>query len=121
MDLDKGIGEGGKGRRKGGGRRFTYRNCPSVRTLRSCRMNQTPMAPVGSVSLKALTQRLPMRLRVNMPLGAERGSAAGERRCWCWEERWAVAAAGGGGGGGGGGREWCGAWGCWEGGGGGWW
>lgn len=41
---------------------------PSVRTLRSCRINQTPISLCGFVSLKALTQRLPMRLRVNMPL-----------------------------------------------------
>lgn len=52
----------------------TYRKEPSVRTLRSWRMNQTPMLLSGSVSLKALTQRLPIRFLVNMPLGAERGS-----------------------------------------------
>ena len=60
--------------------RFTYRNEPSVLTLRSCRMNQTPILLSGSVSLKALTQRLPIRFRVNIPLGAERGSCGGPGR-----------------------------------------
>lgn len=61
-------------------RRKTYRKEPSVLTLRSCRMNQTPMLLSGSVSLKALTQRLPIRFLVNMPLGAERGSCGGPGR-----------------------------------------
>ena len=47
----------------------TYRNDPSVRTLRSCNMNQTPIWLSGSVNLKALTQRLPIRFLVNIPLG----------------------------------------------------
>ena len=54
-----------------------YRNDPSVLTLKSCRMNHTPIWPSGFVSLKALTQRLPMRFLVNMPLGAVRGSTVG--------------------------------------------
>ena len=54
-----------------------YRNDPSVRTLKSCRMNHTPICPSGLVSLKALTQRLPMRFLVNMPLGVVRESAVG--------------------------------------------
>lgn len=58
----------------------TYRKEPSVRTLRSWRMNQTPILLSGSVSLKALTQRLPIRFLVNMPLGAERGSWGGPGR-----------------------------------------
>ena len=59
-----------------------YRKEPSVRTLRSCKINHTPICPSGSVSLKALTQRLPIRLRVNMPLGADLGSEAGGIICW---------------------------------------
>jgi len=58
-----------------------YRKEPSVLTLRSWRMNHTPIWPSGFVSLKALTQRLPIRLRVNMPVGAERGSADGGNCC----------------------------------------
>ena len=54
--------------------RVTYRNDPSVRTLRSCNMNQTPIWLSGSVNLKALTHRLPIRFLVNIPLGWERGS-----------------------------------------------
>lgn len=54
--------------------KVTYRNDPSVRTLRSCNMNQTPIWLSGSVNLKALTQRLPIRFLVNIPLGWERGS-----------------------------------------------
>jgi len=50
------------------------RKLPSVLTLRSCKINHTPITPSGSVSLKALTQRLPIKLRVNIPLGAARGS-----------------------------------------------
>ena len=37
-------------------------------------MNQTPKLLSGSVSLNALTHKLPMRFRVNMPLGFVRGS-----------------------------------------------
>lgn len=55
-------------------REVAHRKDPSVLTLRSCNMNQTPMELSGSVSLKALTQRLPIRFRVNIPLGWERGS-----------------------------------------------
>ena len=42
---------------------------PSVRTLRSCRMNQMPILSWVSWRRKALAARLPMRLRVNMPDG----------------------------------------------------
>ena len=54
--------------------RISYRNEPSVLTLRSCRMNHTPKLFSGSVNLKALTQRLPIRFRVNIPLGCGLGS-----------------------------------------------
>lgn len=50
-------------------KKATDRNEPSVLTLRSCKMNQMPSSELGSVNLKALTQRLPIKLRVNMPLG----------------------------------------------------
>ena len=70
------LGQGTKGLFE----RIPYRNEPSVLTLRSCRMNHTPMLLSGSVSLKALTQRLPIRFLVNMPLGAERGSCGGPER-----------------------------------------
>lgn len=52
----------------------TYLKEPSVRTLRSCRINQTPSLPSGSVNLKALTHRLPIKFLVNIPLGALLGS-----------------------------------------------
>ena len=68
-------------RGENGVREGTYRKLPSVRTLRSWRMNQTPISLFGLVSLNALTQRLPMRLRVNMPLGWERGSHEGALSC----------------------------------------
>src|SRR3569833_4240341 len=47
----------------------TYRKFPSVRTLRSWRMNQMPILSWGAVRRKALAARLPMRFRVNMPCG----------------------------------------------------
>lgn len=47
----------------------TYRNGPSVRTLRSCKTNQMPMRSSVSASRKALAAKLPMRFRVNMPWG----------------------------------------------------
>jgi hypothetical protein len=37
-------------------------------------MNQIPGWPCVSVSLNALTDKLPIRFRVNMPVGADRGS-----------------------------------------------
>ena len=57
---------GREGGREGGER---YRKFPSVRTLRSWRMNHIPTALSGSVSLNALTPRLPIKFRVNMPGG----------------------------------------------------
>jgi hypothetical protein len=47
-----------------------YRKVPSVRTERSCKTNQIPILSSGSVSLKALAARLPIRFRVNIPWGA---------------------------------------------------
>ncbi len=70
--LDVGLERGGEAGR------VRYRNEPSVLTLRSWRMNQTPIRFSQSVNLKALTQRLPIKFRVNMPLGWERGSQATE-------------------------------------------
>lgn len=50
--------------------RETYRKFPSVLTLRSCSTNQIPILSFGSASLNALAERLPIRLRVNIPCGA---------------------------------------------------
>src|SRR5665213_1338606 len=44
------------------------RNQPSVRTLRSCSTNQMPSCFWRSFSLKALALKLPIRLRVYIPL-----------------------------------------------------
>lgn len=46
-----------------------YLKHPSVRTLRSWRMNQIPILSWGSCRRKALAAKLPMRLRVNIPEG----------------------------------------------------
>lgn len=43
------------------------RKLPSVRTLKSCKINQIPFFSDGSVRRNALADRLPIRLRVNMP------------------------------------------------------
>lgn len=53
---------------------ITHRKAPSVLTLRSCSMNHTPRLSCGSVNLKALTQRLPIKFRVYMPPGFDLGS-----------------------------------------------
>ena len=45
----------------------TYLKLPSVLTDKSCRMNQTPSLLSGSVNLKALALKLPIRFLVNMP------------------------------------------------------
>lgn len=45
------------------------RNMPSVRILRSCKMNQIPSLWFWSCNRKALALNAPMRLRVNMPVG----------------------------------------------------
>jgi len=45
------------------------RNWPSVRTERSWSTNQIPILSDGSVNLKALAARAPMRFRVNIPCG----------------------------------------------------
>lgn len=56
---------------------MTYLNNPSVRTDRSCRMNQWPSFPSQSLKVKAFTVRLPIRFLVNMPFGgAEDGITA---------------------------------------------
>jgi hypothetical protein len=57
LDETKGYGKG------------TDRKDPSVRTLRSCRINHTPILLSGSVNRKALALRLPIRFLVNMPTG----------------------------------------------------
>jgi hypothetical protein len=44
--------------------RESYLNVPSVRTERSCRTNQKPVLPSGSLRRKALTVFMPIRLRV---------------------------------------------------------
>lgn len=41
-------------------------NLPSVRTERSWRTNQNPRSSCWSLSVEALTVRLPIKLRVNM-------------------------------------------------------
>jgi hypothetical protein len=46
-----------------------YLNSPSVRTERSCSTNQMPIRSSGSVRRNAEAARLPMRFRVNMPVG----------------------------------------------------
>lgn len=56
-----------------------YRKVPSVRTLRSCRINHTPILLSGSVNRKALALRLPIKFRVNIPPGPpDTGCAAGD-------------------------------------------
>ena len=65
----------------------TYRKVPSVRTLRSCRMNQTPILFSGSVRRNALALRLPIRLRVNIPPGPPETAgcvAAGDMEGGTW-------------------------------------
>lgn len=55
----------------------TYLKVPSVRTDKSWSTNQNPSWFSVSVSLKALTDRLPMRFLVNMPtveVGAGNGA-----------------------------------------------
>jgi hypothetical protein len=64
---DRRLVKGGEGRGGGGG----YRKWPSVRTERSCRTNQMPIRSSGSVRRKAEADKLPIRLRVNMPVGCE--------------------------------------------------
>jgi hypothetical protein len=59
-------GDGG-GRKRGDG----YRKWPSVRTERSCRTNQMPIRSSGSVRRNAEADKLPIRFRVNMPVGCE--------------------------------------------------
>ena len=58
-----------------GGEDMAYRKLPSVLTERSWRINQTPILLSGSVSLKALALRLPIRFLVNMPEGCPCGCA----------------------------------------------
>jgi hypothetical protein len=41
---------------------------PSVRTLKSCKINQIPFFSEGSVRRNALADKLPIKLRVNMPV-----------------------------------------------------
>src|SRR5947209_6882778 len=60
-------------------RSISYRNCPSVRTLRSCKMNQMPILSPGSVRRKALADKLPMRFLVNIPVAAGIGGATAIR------------------------------------------
>lgn len=55
----------------------THLKLPSVLTLKSCRINQIPIIPSGSVNLNALTHKLPIKFRVNIPLGALLGSCVG--------------------------------------------
>lgn len=55
----------------------THLKVPSVLTLKSCRINQIPIIPSGSVNLNALTHKLPIKFRVNIPLGALLGSCVG--------------------------------------------
>lgn len=56
----------------------TYRKVPSVRTLKSCKINHTPILLSGSVKRKALALRLPIRFRVNMPPGPPETGCAGD-------------------------------------------
>lgn len=63
----------------------TYRKKPSVRTERSCSTNQYAFSPSTSASSEALTERLPMRLRVYMLLPFALllgGYCEGPPYCW---------------------------------------
>jgi hypothetical protein len=59
-----------------------YRKFPSVLMLMSCSTNQMPILSCGSASLEALAARLPIMLRVIMPL-------------WCWTGPCGAVEAGG--------------------------
>lgn len=58
------------------------RNSPSVRTLRSWKMNQTPMSSSRSYSLNAVATHAPVRLRIGAcsPVLITGGDK------WCWSE-----------------------------------